>query len=938
MRTIYSPDINAQVSEDDSKKVRHIRHSQEARLSDASSPEEAAHEYLRDIAGTLQIPLEQLQSLHTRAQNAVPREQGVEFRLREEKRLADSSTLAYAQTFLDVPVWRRGLSVKIKQAPTRVISVTDNSEPDLRGELPGETAIARYSELFESIPPPRDRARRKAAMSREAAALLRALLGAAATRSKDTRIMSGEFYVYRFDPARRFAGAPEPPERGKDGPASLEEGPPPFIDVPPVSGDIEPGRAYVVAQLIIHHGGLVWLLLVELETRSVLYLECMTLGVNGMVFKRDPMVSSGDLTVTAGDGDAVLQNHDSDEVLNSLDPPSGGNQSLAGTFVVLQNEEGPNIAPPTRATGADFDFTPRTNEFAAVNAYFHMTELFRTIEGLGFVIVDYFDGTTFPIPVDHRGMSGSAATSVNAHWSPNGAGGTDHMCFALCDTTNTAQPLGRAVDPWVHWHEMGGHGTLGDHVGQGNLGFAHSAGDGLAAIQMDPESALRALPERFRYAPFRPFTVERRFDRTGAAWAWGSPVVLNANGVTLSGDDEAYGSEQILATCHFRLYRSIGGDHADVGRRRFAARAATYLILRTIQGLTVGTNPSNFDPVLGTDVVGRGAELWCEAMQDSDLENWTSEGLAGGAYNKVIRWAFEEPGTYGGEPPAVDVHIDDGRGGEYPFQPVHWHNASMWNRHDPDGLAGHQNAIAGATNHMYVTLKNRGTTAATDVQVTGHHCLPGAGLTWPTDFTPMAPPATGLPVASIGPDNSDAVTVGPFAWVPNENVYGHDCVLMIATCPGDPSNVDHLTGSETMEEWRLVPNDNNIGQRNVTIEPGESESLEAALDGAVFVAGNSFNRTASMEIRVTLPRFLVAKGWRIDLGDAAKPFRLKPGQKRHVRFKLVRGKDFSAREIRAAKDRDIRLDLFANGMTLGGMIYRVDPGLKERVGGERRRG
>ncbi len=78
-----------------------------------------------------------------------------------------------------------------------------------------------------------------------------------------------------------------------------------------------------------------------------------------------------------------------------------------------------------------------------------------------------------------------------------GTAGTANMCYALCDTSNIAQPLCRSVDPWVHWHEMGGHGTLGDHVNSGNFGFAHSAGDGLAALQMDPESALRGTIDRY---------------------------------------------------------------------------------------------------------------------------------------------------------------------------------------------------------------------------------------------------------------------------------------------------------------------------------------------------------------------------------------------------------------------------------------------------------
>lgn len=157
------------------------------------------------------------------------------------------------------------------------------------------------------------------------------------------------------------------------------------------------------------------------------------------------------------------------------------------------------------------------------------------------------------------------------------------MCYALCDTTDITSPLGRAVDLWVHWHEMGGHGTLGDHVESGSLGFSHSAGDGLAAIQMDPDSALRTMPERFRYAPFRPFSTERRFDRDDFTCAWGG----GAN------DDGNYGSKQILATCHFRIYRSIGGDHDNLGRRLFASRMATYLILRTIGNLTPGTNPND---------------------------------------------------------------------------------------------------------------------------------------------------------------------------------------------------------------------------------------------------------------------------------------------------------------------------------------------------------
>jgi hypothetical protein len=339
------------------------------------------------------------------------------------------------------------------------------------------------------------------------------------------------------------------------------------------------------------------------------------------------------------------------------------------------------------------------------------------------------------------------------------------------------------------------------------------------------------------------------------------------------------------------------------------------------------------------NVPGRGAELWCEAMQDTDLLNWTSEGVFGGAYNKVIRWAFERQGSYQpagaatpytapGDPPAVDVYIDDGRGGEYDFQPVHWHNVSMWNRNAADNLPGHQDAIAGATNYMYVKVKNRGTSAATNVTVRGFHTLPGAGLTWPVDFSEMGP-AGGLNVASIGADNSEEVTVGPFEWVPNINAYGHDCVLMIASAPGDPSNIDNFTVGETIEEWRLVPNDNNIGQRNVNVVAGEAgeRGLMAAVHGRVFWARNPTRRRARMTLDVSLPAVMLKKGWKLrfeGLGDD-NAFMLDAGKHRRMVIELVPGARFSADDLRASPARDIQVQLSAAGMPLGGMIYRLDP-------------
>jgi zinc metalloprotease ZmpB len=279
----------------------------------------------------------------------------------------------------------------------------------------------------------------------------------------------------------------------------------------------------------------------------------------------------------------------------------------------------------------------------------------------------------------------------------------------------------------------------------------------------------------------------------------------------------------------------------------------------------------------------------------------------------------------------VDVYIDDGRAGEYQFQEVHWHNTSMWNRNAADGLPGHQDAIQGQTNYMYVKVKNRGTATATNVTVKAFHTLPGAGLVWPVDFATMSP-AAGLNVASIGPNHTQEVIVGPFEWMPNINAFGHDCVLMIASAPGDPSNIDNFTLGETIEEWRLVPNDNNIGQRNVTVVPGEGrrEALMAWLHQKVFWVRNSRRRRARMDVKVSLPPVMAQAGWQMRFAGVAadNSFMLAAGERRMLTIELVPGAPFTPDDVRADVERDIAVEVLANGMPLGGMIYRLDPDKK----------
>ena len=73
------------------------------------------------------------------------------------------------------------------------------------------------------------------------------------------------------------------------------------------------------------------------------------------------------------------------------------NPSSATTYT-YSNVEFPAIAAPTEPTGTNFDFNARTDNFAAVNAYYHCDKFFRLLDGMGFTRAGYFGGTTFLAP------------------------------------------------------------------------------------------------------------------------------------------------------------------------------------------------------------------------------------------------------------------------------------------------------------------------------------------------------------------------------------------------------------------------------------------------------------------------------------------------------------------------------------------------------------
>ena len=939
MKEKYNASLKAHVLTDNANKVRAIRHSQEYWESDKIGVRDTAVSYFTNMAATFNIPAVQLSNLNQKVNHLLPLKKDVEYQSAEEKNHFDASTLSFAQTYLNTPVWNAGFKVTVKQGPSRVIRSVDTSHKNIKAKLPSQKVIDRYAKLFAAS----NRAQvshrhnegEKESENAEAIAYIRSfahpdLNVKRKKKDKDLdeeiRFIRGRFWIYKYAAEDRFEKEEDLPEIGEGAMHHHI----PSLALEPVDKSIKDGDYYLVAEVTFEvktgTERMVWRALIELETNSVLYLRALSGNVNAMVFKHDPISKTGDTTLDSTSTSATLDPYQDDITLENLDAPVSGNQSLSGTYAEVTQFEGPDITPPTEATGTDFDYQTRTDNFASVSGYYHVDRIFREIADLGFDIATYFSNTTFPVPVDIRCFD-----NINAHCVGNGLGGIGHVGFGLMDTTDLTNKLGRACDPRVHWHELCGHGILYESVGTANFGFSHSAGDALSGIYFDPESNCKGVDGtpvgkpgdlRFTYVPWHP-TLNRRFDRDIASgWAWGG-----------SQDNSGYQSEEILATTLFRIYRAIGGDSTDLGRRQFASRMTIYLILRAIQNLTPASNPSY-------------ARDFAAELITVDALNWTSEGVFGGAYGKVIRWAFEKQGEYQtplivsggpgdgsvttpGDPPEVDVYIDDGRGGEYEYQAIHWNTTTVWNRRSADGLLAHEEPELGSTNYMYAKIKNRGTQQANNVVVKGYHTKPGAGLLWPADFESFT--TAQIAAGTLNANNSEEKIVGPFEWTPNTNAYGHDCVLMVVSADGDPANIDNFTAGESIPLWRLVPNDNNTAQRNVypVAGGGGSEGLMASLSGFSFWVRNPDPRRAVIDMRIQLPELLKDKGWRLTFeGLANNRFELASGAQRELVMQLHAGSDFTPEQVAAEPAVDILIEALANDNLIGGMTYRLNPNIR----------
>lgn len=733
------------------------------------TPRALAEQYLRDAAPVFGFAPEE--TANFAAESVVsPTEAGVELRFKEEKSVGSGVTVAYDQTVYGLPIWDAGVLVRIASKQMGVTGSHNAAHYDVQPVRPGPTAVY--------LPHRMDTDK------------VRGVLGLGPADPEPT-INGTRALIYRYRAEERFDPQLEA-HRNPDastGLGGLEAAPFPSLPLPPVPPSIEDGRHYVVTELLFSYpfpewGPLNWRAFVEPESGAVLYLRALVSCARGWVFQTDPVSSSGQL-LSAGAPVSDLDEIRDIVPLLGLHIPGSGPQELHGEYVRLENLEQPSQPMPSTVAPFDFEYSCDTGDFAACNAYYHCDGVFRLIEKLGIDINSYFNNTDFPVPVDPHARMGKVNAAAPGNAMGNGLG---RLVFGVAKPGSN---FGISADVRVVIHEFG-HAVLWDHVDSPNFGFAHSPGDSLAAILHDPHSR---APDRFETFPFMKESagLSRRHDRQVAAgWAWG--------GVR---DDQQYGSEEILSTTLFRVYRAAGGDSTDPAEKQFAAHYVCYLILKGVSLLSFTTT----DP-----------DVYVSALTEADSTTDLFHGHPGGAFGKVFRWSFQQQGLYQpdgatspvtapGAPPEVDVCIDDGRDGAYmPWLADFRGNPDIWNRTSADGQLDNQDPVIGVPNFAFVRVRNLGTEAATGVLVRGYQSRTGQAAVWPTDWKPLAPAVINVP-GSIPPGAE--VVVGPFPWTPQAT---GENLLFGVSAAGDRSNLETVTAGP-IRNARLVALDNNIAQR-----------------------------------------------------------------------------------------------------------------------------
>ncbi len=835
----------------------------------------------------------------------------------DDRSTAGMYTASFLQTHFSLPVWDSAITVTVLNNPLRVTGSASNFHLNAQYHKPGADLPCTDDQIDEQT--------------------FKVLLGDVVNNDpllqdglKHLRIVDRRMWVYEYDQLARFYPRPPdgliPDDYGTQSDDPLHEMPP-TLPLPPVPASIVDHLHYVVSEVqfrlaVPDLGEIGWQAFVEVETCSILYLRALVAAATGKAYITEPVSDAGKKLTPVMTSTTLYQ---ACSTVTLATVPTDHPTTLAGPYVQMVDPINSNHQLPA----CEFDYQPHADplNFSSVSGYFHVVAAFEMIDALWSIINpgtgSYFfrkrEGQQVYVKID--------LTETDA-WTDGNTNDPGVAKFTFGHMTAT-MAIGNSTSKRVVLHEVG-HALLLESANDVNFGFAHNGGDGLAAIVCDPGSK---APDRFQTFPWAQMSPwiqsgdQRRHDRdVSQGWSWhGTHNHGNADGY-------AYESEQILSTTLFNAYRAAGGDAVsndpwiERAKRQFASDFLTYLFFHAVSGLT-------HHGAYGM----KSAEDLANALMYADIAQPGLPGHAYGTFLKVIRWAFEKQGLYQiapvinapGDPPPVDIYIDDGRDGDYEYLDNFWNTTDIWNRRKHDGKLSHQTPIIGKPNYLYVRVKNRGSAPANEFTIQTFSAAPGTGLVWPSSWTPLTLQIlVETPVPSKG-----EVIAGPFQWIPSHP--WHECLLAIVSTFDDPSNVEPValpSGLGPTPHWQLVPFDNNIAQRNVVPVPMSNggQNLVKAFNHRTFRAHNPYDRRANVVIEWTLPHFLRVRGWEMELtnrGGAA--FSLGPNGYRDVVMRLKPGNRFTKRDIDPTSTAPvIEFRASIDGQVVGGMTYVIDPKMR----------
>ena len=255
------PDV--QVSKDDAGEVRAVRHVGDPFTATragvaAPTPGELADAYLHEALPLYGLQPEETSDLRGLVRSEAVAEEGPRLKLDQEKSMLDSTVVSYQQTYLGLPVWQAAFEVRVIGDPPRVSSSSSTLHRDIDAAPPSAEGLASFS---------------------DEPAQLREALGLDEPSAEDLRINGSRTLVYRYEPGDRV-------EHIDTEPSGIEHQPP-LLPLPPVPASIEPGRHYVVREVLFSDGRPLlgvevnWRAFVEPVTGSVLYLRSLVACATG---------------------------------------------------------------------------------------------------------------------------------------------------------------------------------------------------------------------------------------------------------------------------------------------------------------------------------------------------------------------------------------------------------------------------------------------------------------------------------------------------------------------------------------------------------------------------------------------------------------------------------------------------------------------------------